>query len=287
MAEPWIRVHANIAEKKVAIRAADYLGISLNEAIGTLVRFWGAMSRLGNDGQVEGMTDGEIETWGGWRRKRGAFAAFIRELHTDPEGRVNEWDDYAGVLEDRRAKDRDRQKRRRELRRQSRGQSADSHAERPRDVTQESVPARAVRNETIRNEKISSSPARPISPEEEALADRLPSEAGKRALHAICAASPSPVAWVAEMGASLDGMAGHVYLTPEQLDTALREYEGNGALKSPSFKHFRQYLSKASEPTTAATGNGARTSSRAPTPGEQSYAAGAAALGLIDPGDDQ
>lgn len=150
MAEPWIRVHANIAEKRVVIRASDSLRVTTNEAIGLLVRFWGAMSRLGHEGAVSGLTDREIETWAGWRGKRGVFAAFIRASHTDAEGRVNEWDEYAGALEDRRAKDRDRQRRRRDVRRMSRGQSAGSHADAPRDVTPGSAPARA--NETKRDD---------------------------------------------------------------------------------------------------------------------------------------
>lgn len=143
MAEPWIRVHANLAARPIVMRAADELHISLNEAIGLLVRFWGSMSQHGNNGQVEGVKDITIETWAGWRGKRGRFAEFIRSAHTDNEGRVKEWDDYNGKLEDRRAKDRERK-------RKSRGQSAGSHAEHPRDVTLMSVPARA--NETRRDE---------------------------------------------------------------------------------------------------------------------------------------
>jgi hypothetical protein len=160
MAEPWIRVHANIADKRVILRAVAQLGLETNEAIGLLVRFWGAMSRLGNDGDVNTLADHEIESWAGWnkRGKRGQFAAFIRKSHTDEDGRVKEWDVYAGALEDRRAKDRDRQRRARERRRSSRERHADgendSHADgdvtRPRDITQGSAPARA--NDTRRDE---------------------------------------------------------------------------------------------------------------------------------------
>lgn len=143
MTEPWIRVHANLAEKRVAIRASEALNIALPEAIGLLVCFWGAMSRLGNDGHVNELTDREIEIWAGWTRKRGAFAGFVREQHTDAEGRVNEWDEYNGALEARREKDRDRQRKwrdkRRESREMSRGTSKGLHADANGDVTRDAT----------------------------------------------------------------------------------------------------------------------------------------------------
>lgn len=141
MAEPWIRVHANLATKPVTLRAAGELRVSQNEAIGLLVRFWGQMSQHGANGSVSTLSDLEIETWSGWRGKRGVFASFLRAAHTDADGRVNEWDDFAGKLEDRRAKDRDRK-------RKSRGQDADS----PRDVTGDSIPTRANDTNTRRYE---------------------------------------------------------------------------------------------------------------------------------------
>jgi hypothetical protein len=134
MTEPWIRVHANIASKPVIWRAVTALGVSENEAIGLLVRFWGAVSQNVVNGDLTGVPDPQIEAWAGWKRKRGLFAAFIRSSHTDPSGRVNEWDEYAGTLETRRAKDRARKAD--ERAKKSRG----SHADRPQDVTLVSIP---------------------------------------------------------------------------------------------------------------------------------------------------
>lgn len=148
MAEPWIRVHANLATKPVTLRLAGQLHISINEAVGLLVRFWGQMSQHGANGSVQALTDLELEAWGGWTRKRGAFAAFIREHHTDEHGRVREWDEYAGKLEIRRTKDRERK-------RNSSGIPAESERNsngHPRDLHSDSIPARAVRNETKRND---------------------------------------------------------------------------------------------------------------------------------------
>lgn len=154
MAEPWIRVHANLADKPLIGRAVEQLRISDNEAIGLVVRFWGWMSQHGRNGTVAGLSDHQIEKAAGWRGKRGRFAGFVKEFHTDHEGRVKEWDDYAGQLEARREKDRERQKLRRMSRGQSNGRHADAPPDSPRDVTLESIPARAStkRDDTKRDE---------------------------------------------------------------------------------------------------------------------------------------
>lgn len=141
MSEPWIRVHANLAAKPVVWRAAEALGVSQNEAVGLLVRLWGAVSLYGENGQLAGLPDAQIESWAGWRGKKGRFATFIRSHHLDADGRVNEWDEYAGALETRRRKDRDRK-------RTSRGQSAGHPQDCPPDGGGGSAPARAKRDET-------------------------------------------------------------------------------------------------------------------------------------------
>ncbi len=108
MSEPWIRVHANLLSKPIVTRAAESLGVSRHEALGLLVAFWGGVSQHATNGAVFGLSDMLLESWAGWHRRRGRFAEFIRTAHLDAEGRVNEWDDYAGKLEQRRAKERER-----------------------------------------------------------------------------------------------------------------------------------------------------------------------------------
>jgi hypothetical protein len=139
MAEPWIRVHANICGKPVIYRAVEALGLSPHEAIGVLVQFWGAVSQHATNGAVGGFSDVQLEAWAGWRGRKGRFAAFVRAAHLDEHGCVNEWDEYAGKLEDRKEKDRTRK-------RKSRGRHADS----PQDVTLVSAPT--IRDDTKRDE---------------------------------------------------------------------------------------------------------------------------------------
>lgn len=111
MSEPWIRVHANLRDKPVVWRAVEALGISQAEAVGLLVGFWGAASQHVTNGAVGEIPDAQIEAWAGWSRKKGKFAAWLRAAHLDRDGRVNEWDEYAGHLEEQRRQARDRKRR--------------------------------------------------------------------------------------------------------------------------------------------------------------------------------
>lgn len=109
MAEPWIRVHANLIMKPVIGRAAESLGVSMYEAVALMVCFWSGVSQWARRGDLSNVLDGQIEAWAHWpvrkNQKKGAFAAFVRAHHLDADGRVREWDRYAGRLDDRRERD--------------------------------------------------------------------------------------------------------------------------------------------------------------------------------------
>lgn len=108
MADFWIRVHANLAQKPVTFRAAEALGVKRSAAIGHLVMFWGAVSQHCEDGHVAQYPDAQLESWAGWEGARGRFAKFIREQHLDESGVVREWDEYGGQL--RKSRERNRAK---------------------------------------------------------------------------------------------------------------------------------------------------------------------------------
>jgi hypothetical protein len=70
-------------------------------------------------------------------------------------------------------------------------------------------------------------------------------------------------------------MPGHVSLTPDQLGKALRDYVGNGASATPSFKHFRGYLRNAAiEPAETAPPGERRPRNGKSNPQEYVYAPG-------------
>lgn len=231
MGEPWIRVHANLHNKPVVFRAVEALGVSRAEAVGLLVSFWGAASQHAPNGSVGDYPDAQLEAWAGWERKRGKFAAFIRAQHLDADGRVNEWDEYAGVLEEQRRQSRDRK-------RKSRGSHSDNGVT-SRGSSQTSSPT--IRDETKR--EASSPPAwRPVL--ESKLADRLPSDAARNALAAILFKAKGRLAWAAELTAMLDQMGGHVPATPDQLAEALSEYAANGIEGTPNLAHFKAFVER-------------------------------------------
>lgn len=355
MAEPWIRVHAALKQKPVIGRAADALDVSWHEAIGFMVCFWGGVAMYARNGDLSEISDRQIETWAEWpglgyrgrKRKPGQFAAFIRAWHLDADGRVREWDRYAGRLEDRRERDEspdgkstyvyyavdgDRCKigfsgnpwsRIHEMRtaspsielsaveRGTRALESERHqqfaairiarewftltaelethiesvaqssqhrsSDRSNDdnydrsnaslTTSSVVASRAsardarARHETLRNDGTTTTPpplAREASSELEQwtppseaadhivqLAQRLASDHDRTALDSLIAIVPNPLTWTAEIAASLDGMAGHAHVTPEQAGQAIRDFLGNGAAKEPNLRRFRRYLEQA------------------------------------------
>lgn len=231
MAEPWIRVHANIAGKPVIGRAVEALGISPAEAIGLLVTFWGAVSQHATNGVVAHLPDSQLERWAGWTRKRGKLAAFIRDAHLDEDGRVNEWDDYAGKLEDRKEKDRERKRR-------SRGR----HADTPQDVTPDSAPT--IRDETKRTELHLHQPTSAEAVEEAEVAALLESDADRNALTVVVSRASDRLACLVAFHSMLTG---NDPATPqpsaEVFGQALRDMAANG--KQPSARRMRNYLIEA------------------------------------------
>lgn len=270
MADPWIRVHAQLYQKPVIGRAATALHVSRHEAIGVLAVFWGAVSQLSVNGEVGQYTDEQIEAMAMWTRRRGKFAAFIRANHLDAAGRINEWDDYAGALELRRATERNRLRNKRERLRQqlhdveqqltnSTQDVAQQPANSTQDVAQQlgnvgqllqDVGTRArvtKRDETITTRATTSTARANGSAGLAGLAERL-SEVDRAALGELLGVVPSPTTWIADLTASLDGMPGHIQATPEQLGEAIRDYLGNGASTNPNLRQMRRYIESTVHP---------------------------------------
>jgi phage replication O-like protein O len=95
---------------------------------------------------------------------------------------------------------------------------------------------------------LKSPPKTPASPDPlslESVSARFPSIYDRASLGILATSVPSPVAWLAEICASLDGMGGHVQTTVEQAGRAIREFVGNGAIATPNLRQFRRYLEAA------------------------------------------
>lgn len=168
--DPAIFVHANVGALKVTARAMTALGIKRPAAVGHLVMFWGQAAQLAPDGVLTNVDDELLEDWAGWKGKRGLFAAFIREHHLDPDGRPNEWHEYAGRLALQRQKWRDRQ---RTYRERSQLQSRDMSQRRHGDNGVTVTPSIEKREERIEKRERSKT----------LRADALPPESGEVAAH--------------------------------------------------------------------------------------------------------
>lgn len=117
MRVPWIRVHGGLYNRPVVDRLCQATGINEHEAVGVLVTFWSGVAAHATNGRIDNVSNSQLEKWANWStspRRRGLFAAWVREQHQDAEGRVPEWDDYAGALELRREKERVRLSERRQ-----------------------------------------------------------------------------------------------------------------------------------------------------------------------------
>jgi hypothetical protein len=240
MAEPWIRVHANLVDKPIIDRAVDALDVSEHEAIGLMVTFWGSVSQNIIGGQLADVSDRQIERWARWHGRRGRFANFIRTAHLDADGRVNEWDEYAGALEQRRAKERERLRNKRRPVAQHDSNNGHDVAQRTHetvnDVARLLQPARAIRNETKRVTTSSSSSARAWI---EALSD-----AASANMQAVLARASDANACLTALGSMATG---NDPATPQPtsaaLEVALHDYAANGERWNAAL--FRAYLKRA------------------------------------------
>jgi hypothetical protein len=128
MAETWIRVRANLSKDNVAAKLAPLCRNDRQKAAGVLIDYWSGVAEHCVNGYVRDTADDVLEDFANWKGRKGAFAKWAREQHTDDDGRVKGWDDYMGPLETRKLFDRER--RRLERAEKSSGHPLDS----PQDV---------------------------------------------------------------------------------------------------------------------------------------------------------
>lgn len=131
----WIRLAVNIGRRKVTYRVLTAvidatpgaegvpLAIKRAAAVGLLAMLWSGIAEHTTDGVIAGLPDALLEDWAGWTGagvESGAFARWIRTYHLGPDGKVRDWDDFAGALQTRRSADADRQREKRRRDRQAR-----------------------------------------------------------------------------------------------------------------------------------------------------------------------
>jgi hypothetical protein len=218
----WIRVHSDLFDKPVTTRLCDAVRIKEHEAIGVLVTFWSGVAKDAKNGHIANYPDRQLEKWAKWRRKPGAFAAWVRTEHQDADGRVPEWNDYQGLLEIQREKDRKRKAE--ERRRKSEGH--------PKDVTRTSEPTEDGDVDVDVTGTIPPPPA---------------AEASALRVQEFLAASGQPDKWLRQFNNWLNGLgyAGGRCAHPADIEVGCAEYTINE--RNPDFgaRHVLSYVTKA------------------------------------------
>lgn len=233
----WIRVNARLADDP-DVRAlarvlfpTTALWIAVTATCGLLVTLWGRVVDEQEDGNLSGRDDDVLEEWAKWKGKAGVFAAAFRAAFTHDTGLIRGWREYQGPLVARREKDRTRKSAR-----IARG----THAEVPapsRGSPPAFHPVSSRNGDGDGNGESSSSSSAAIGFD------------GVVELLAMVPAE-SRTAWAAEIQVAKQGMHGPP-LTDEQIQTACRDFVGNGGMEQPSLRHFRGYLRNPTPPKAA------------------------------------
>ncbi|KKL67016.1 hypothetical protein LCGC14_2139210 [marine sediment metagenome] len=126
----WIRVETNVAENDKVIALAEGCGISVEAALGFLIRFWGRVAEHRTDGDLSHMSDSALERWAGWDGMPTVFSSTLRKLFIRNDI-LEGWMERQGKLAQRAAKDRARKKL---------GTSAEPPRKKRRYVTERSSP---------------------------------------------------------------------------------------------------------------------------------------------------
>ena len=206
----WIRVETNVAENDKVIALAEGCGISVEAALGFLIRFWGRVAEHRPDGDLSQMSDSALEQWAGWNGMPTVFTQTLRKLFVR-NNILEGWVERQGKLAQRAAADRERKRR---------GNSAE-------------LPP--LRNDTVRSTTTTTARAR--------LREQLTTE-GQEAFDGLIKASAQPEALVGECTMIL---AGERQIkpnpTPEGLSLALCDLRTNN--QRPTARSVRTYTADA------------------------------------------
>ncbi len=114
----WIESHQSLVRHPKLLRLARMLDIPKAQAIGHLHLLWWWVLDYAPDGDVSAFNAGELEAAAEWAGDAGRFRAALEETGwLDADGRIHDWQDYAGRIVGLRAANRERQHRHRATKR--------------------------------------------------------------------------------------------------------------------------------------------------------------------------
>ncbi len=103
----WIRVETNVGDNPKIHAFASDISISIDAAIGFLVRTWGSIAEHRPSGDLKDVSDLAIEHWAYWRGEPGVFGKAFRERFMVGDI-VHGWLGRQGKLLERSERDRQR-----------------------------------------------------------------------------------------------------------------------------------------------------------------------------------
>jgi len=158
----WIELHQTRQRHPKTLRLASALGISRREACGLLDDLWTwALDAAQIDGLLLGMSAADIASALDYPRKQGdaLLDALTRsgymDVTSDGEYALHDWYDYAGKLNDKRAKNKARVERYRNAQNHENVMPCNAHVMRTECITERARNASTVPNRTLPNQTIS------------------------------------------------------------------------------------------------------------------------------------
>lgn len=116
---PWIQIYSNLVRHPKVTNLADELGLSSGHtspnavAVGILVSLWLWAAQNATDGDLSKCTDRAIAEAAEYRKKPAALvAALIKTRWLDEDRKLHDWEEYAALLHDVQARNKENTKNR-------------------------------------------------------------------------------------------------------------------------------------------------------------------------------
>ena len=154
----WIELHQNLPAHRKVKKLKRLLKIKTPQAVGHLAMLWLWAVDNAPDGDLSALDPDDIAEACEWPKDAEQFVQALTEAgFIDPDAKLHDWSDYAGMLLDRRENQREQNRKRQQRYRNKR--KADSNATESNASTQDSSPVTHDNNVSVtRYENVSNAP---------------------------------------------------------------------------------------------------------------------------------
>ena len=158
----WIELHQNLPAHRKVKKLKRLLKIKTPQAVGHLAMLWLWAVDNTPDGDLSTLDPEDIAEACEWPKDAEQLVQALMEAgFIDPDAKLHDWSDYAGMLLDRRENQREQNRKRQQRYRNKR--KAESNATEPNASTQDSNPVTHDDNVSVtRYESVSNAPVTPL-----------------------------------------------------------------------------------------------------------------------------